>query len=77
VATPYTGPITNDGGPNQCTTAGPDGQNDLNLKFDAKPLLEKLGAVTNKEVRVLSLTGELDDGTPIKGKDVVFINKKK
>ena len=77
VATPYTGTITNDGGPNQCTTAGPDGQTDLNLKFDAKSLLEKLGAVTNKEVRVLTLTGELDNGEPFKGKDVVIINKKK
>jgi hypothetical protein len=80
VATPYSGTITDppqEGDQFDCTTAGADGQNDLNLKFDAKSLLEKLGAVTNKEVRVLTLTGELEDGTPIKGKDVVIINKKK
>ena len=77
VATPYSGTITDPPQANQCTTAGPDGQTDLNLKFDGKSLLEKLGAVTNKEVRVLTLTGELEDGTPIKGKDVVIINKMK
>jgi hypothetical protein len=77
VATPYSGTITDPPQANQCTTAGPDGQTDLNLKFDAKSLLEKLGAVTNKEVRVLTLTGELENGRPFKGKDVVIINKKK
>jgi hypothetical protein len=77
VATPYSGTITDPPQANQCTTAGPDGQTDLNLKFDAKSLLEKLGAVTNKEVRVLTLTGELENGRPFKGKDVVIINKQK
>jgi hypothetical protein len=78
VATPYSGEITTTSPQaNQCTAAGPEGKNDLNLKFDAKPLLAKLGAVTNKEVRVLTLTGKLNDGTSIWGQDVVVINKKK
>jgi len=62
---------------NQCTSAGPDGNNDLNLKFDAKEVISALGTITNKEVRVLTLTGELNDGTLIEGQDVVVINKKK
>jgi VCBS repeat-containing protein len=82
VATPYSGTIPEpplaDGGQFKCTTAGPDGQNDLNLKFDAKRVISALGTITDKKtLRVLKLTGELKDGTPIEGKDVVIINKKK
>jgi hypothetical protein len=82
VATPFSGTITDppqEGDQFDCTTAGPDGQPDLNLKFDAKSVVGALDPpVTNKkELRVLTLTGELDDGTLIEGKDVVVINKKK
>ena len=83
VATPYSGTITNPPLANQCTTAGPDAQKDLNLKFVAKDVLNALApvtTVTNKEVRVLKLSGNLKSaygGTPIQGQDVVVINKKK
>lgn len=60
-----------------CTTEGPDGLMDLTLKFDNQAIVAALGLVTDREVRVLKLTGNLLDGTPIVGEDVVVILKKK
>lgn len=80
VATPYAGTITDPPLAGQCTVAGPDGRSDLNLKFDAKQVLSALGPVTNKQVRVLTVTGNLTaayGGTPFQGHDVVVINTKK
>jgi hypothetical protein len=81
VATPFSGTITEppqDGDQFDCTIAGPDGQNDLNLKFDAKSVVGAMGPITEKKtLKVLTLTGVLNDGTLIEGKDVVVINEKK
>jgi hypothetical protein len=81
VATPYSGAIPDtpeDGDQFKCTTTGSDGEDDLNLKFDAKQVISALGTITDKKtLRALTLTGELEDGTSIEGKDVVVINKKK
>jgi hypothetical protein len=52
-----------------CTTLGPDGYDDLVLHFDTPSL--PLGPVEGREVRTLELTGELYDGTPFVGEDVV------
>lgn len=47
-----------------CTTAGPDGYDDLTLKFKTSDLAAALGSVQNMENRVLTLTGNLYwDGT--------------
>jgi hypothetical protein len=78
VAAPFTGSISNPPKATNCTTAGPDGKKDLNLKFDAKKVLEKLGTVANKDVRVLHLTGKLKPeygGTAIKGEDVIIVSQ--
>jgi len=78
VATPYE-PYTGKSDPYQCTTAGSDGWLDLSLKFDMQEVVAALGPVTNGEVRVLTLTGNLKDefgGTPIYGEDVMIIRKK-
>lgn len=71
VATPFAGTITDPPQAGQCTKAGADGKQDLNLKFDTQQIVKALGQVTNKEVRVLKLTAYLKDGTYIKGEDVV------
>jgi len=62
-----------------CTTEGPDGFQDLTLKFDTQEVIDALGAVSDRECLVLTLTGNLKEefgGTPIQGEDVVFILKK-
>ncbi len=63
-----------------CTTAGPDGFDDLSLKFDAQELIAALGEVEDRVCLLLSLTGNLKDefgGTAIVGEDVARIQKKK
>jgi hypothetical protein len=75
VATPYTPTNGLDGAP-ACTDLGPDGFDDLTLKFDAQELIGALGEVEDGEVRTVTLTGLLQDGTPIEGEDVVVIKAK-
>jgi len=60
----------------ECTIADPDGYLDLTLKFDAQEVVAALGTVGDGDVLVLGLTGELLDGTPIVGEDVIIIIKK-
>jgi len=84
---PYTGKTDCD---SDCNTLGPDGYTDLTLKFDTQELLGVIGVpmteltdaevttlvLSNGDCLVLELTGELLDGTPIYGEDVVRILKK-
>lgn len=56
-----------------CTTEDGDGYTDLTLKFDVRQLLPALGPVTDREVKVLQLLGNLMDGTVFAGEDVVII----
>jgi photosystem II stability/assembly factor-like uncharacterized protein len=56
-----------------CTTDGPDGFDDLTLKFDAQELVAALGSVNNGDELVLTITGNLLDSTPIEGSDCVII----
>lgn len=75
VATPYTGAFS---GASSCTTAGPDGFTDLVLSFSNHAVAAALGNVTNGQVLVLTLTGNLlpqFGGTAIIGQDVVVIVK--
>ncbi len=57
----------------ECTTEGPDGFDDLTLKFEKKAVIEALGEVHDGEIIPLTITGELYDGTPIMGVDCVVI----
>jgi len=75
VATPFI-PFVGKVKSTDCNTAGPDGILDLTLKFNNTSIVSALGSITNKEVRLLNLTGKLYDGTPIVGEDVVVILKK-
>jgi hypothetical protein len=74
VATPFL-PISGRTGRTDCTTARADGHADLVLHFDAQALRGALGVVTDKQVRVLDLTGNFEPalgGAPITGEDVVI-----
>jgi hypothetical protein len=75
VATPFT-PTDGLDDAHDCNDFGPDGFADLTLKFDTQDLIQALGDVEDGEVRVVTLTGVLHDGTPIEGQDVVVIKAK-
>jgi hypothetical protein len=77
-ATPYE-PYTGKEGIYDCTEAGPDGYLDLVVMFDTQEVVAALGEVSDGDVLVLHLTGNLMpeySGTPIAGEDVVRIVKK-
>lgn len=75
VQTPFE-PFTGKTDALDCTDEGPDGFPDLSLKFDNPAVVAALSPVTDEEVRVLKLTGNLMDGTTIVGEDVVVILNK-
>jgi hypothetical protein len=61
-----------------CNNLGPDGFVDLTLKFDTQAVVDALPLeeVEDRDCLNLQLTGNLLDGTPIVGEDVVVILKK-
>ncbi|MGB5892904.1 MAG: T9SS type A sorting domain-containing protein, partial [Ignavibacteriaceae bacterium] len=59
-----------------CTTEGPDGYDDLTLKFNTQELVAALGTVNNGDELELTITGSLLDGTTIEGSDCVIIKAK-
>jgi len=65
-----------DGEECDCTTDGADGFDDLTLKFDTQEIVAALGSVNDGDQEVLTLTGNLIDGTAIEGKDCVIIKSK-
>ncbi len=73
VATPFIGVIDD---ALDCTDEGPDGFDDLTLKFRTQDVVTALGAVSDGDVLILELTGNLTDGSTIGGEDVVVILKK-
>ena len=75
VAAPFE-PFTGKEDKDDCTKDGPDEFTDLTLKFDTQDIVNVLGSVSDGDVLVLALTGNLLDGTDIEGEDVVVINKK-
>jgi hypothetical protein len=72
VATPFV-PLLGKEGLLDCTTEGPDGFLDLTLHFNLRSLVAALGPLSAGDVRVLQVTGNLRDGTPIVGEDVVLV----
>lgn len=76
VATPYNGDPPDGTNAYACTEEGPDGFMDLTLKFDAQAVAAALGPVNDGDIILLLVVGELMDGTPIKGVDVIAILKK-
>ncbi|MBL7075456.1 T9SS type A sorting domain-containing protein [candidate division KSB1 bacterium] len=60
-----------------CTSDGRDGFNDLKLEFKTREIVEALGDVEDGDEVVLTLTANLNDGTPIEGYDcVIIINRR-
>jgi hypothetical protein len=76
VATPYDGELD---GAYSCHELNGDGYMDLSLKFDNQEVVAALGVVSDGDVIIIVLTGNLTEdngGTPIVGADVVKIIKK-
>jgi len=69
-------PLSNRQDECDCTTDGADGFDDLTLKFDTQTIVAALGPVNDGDEIVLTITGNLTDGTPIEGKDCVIIKSK-
>lgn len=67
VGTPFTGEECD------CHAMGGDGIVDLSLKFRRADIIMTLGDYYNREMRSLTLTGQLLDGTPFEASDCVRI----
>jgi hypothetical protein len=75
VSTPYE-PYTGKETVEDCNEFGPDGYLDLTLKFDKQEIVEKLGAVEDRQVKLFTVTGKLIEelgNTPIIGEDIVML----
>lgn len=73
VSTPFETNLEEPLDPYSCTTAGPDGYNDLTLKFDYEELRSVLGELNREDVITLSISGQLLDGTEFLGTDIVVV----
>jgi hypothetical protein len=73
------GPVP-DGNECACSEEGPDGYDDLVLKFKTQEivgtLLDVEGELVDGEEWAFTVTGELLDGTPIEGTDCVMVRRK-
>jgi hypothetical protein len=56
-----------------CTDAGPDGIEDLSLKFEATALVAALSPLAQGDERPVTLTGALGDGQPFTASDCFLI----
>jgi hypothetical protein len=63
--------------PCDCEKLPKDTYEDLELKFNSQDIIATLGTVQDGDIRELTLTGNLLDGTAIVGKDCVVIKGKK
>jgi len=63
-------------GRNGSADDGPDGINDLTLRFDSRKIVEALGIMVDEDLLVLELTGNLNNGTQIIGEDIVTVSKR-
>jgi hypothetical protein len=59
----------------QCTTEGPDGYEDLTMKFETEDVVAALGEVGDRDTLVLTLIARTRDGTELEGWDcIVFLD---
>jgi hypothetical protein len=72
VATPFV-PFLGKDDARDCTRERADGFEDLLMRFSQRRVVRALGPVSDGEVVVVPLTGALEDGTPIRGEDVIVI----
>ncbi|MCC4264513.1 VWA domain-containing protein [Oceanimonas baumannii] len=75
VATPYDGGFSEPVLENECTTAGADGWTDLTLKFNSKCVASQLGEVTEREARLINISGQYlnddDEAVDFEASDVM------
>ncbi len=71
VATPLQVPTVPE--PDSCTDEGPDGFDDLTLKFDTQEVLGALGFPSKGDMTSVELEGTLLDGTLFEGYDIIII----
>lgn len=57
----------------ECGTDGPDGFDDLTLKFSAAEVQDVLGPVEPGDTVVVTITGETFEGATVSGVDIVWI----
>lgn len=58
----------------ECSKDGPDGVEDMTIKFSAPDLVAAIGPVVDGEERLLTLTGNLLSGEPFEASDCVLIH---
>lgn len=56
-----------------CTTEGPDGFEDLTLKFQTQEIVAAIGAVNDRDTLELTLTARMEDGAGLLSSDCVVI----
>jgi hypothetical protein len=66
-------PLIKDLGKCACAVTGRDGYDDLTLKFNKWAIVQVLGEVYDGDTIPLTITGQLQDGTPFEGTDCVVI----
>jgi hypothetical protein len=76
VATPPADPCFEPASAFDCLKDRKDGNLDLTLKFETQEIVAALGDVEDGDILKLELTGQLTDGSPITGQDVIIILKK-
>ena len=74
VATPFEGQFSEPPHRMDCTDEGPDGFEDLTLAFNTQEVLEAIGKPQENDVILVTISGQLSDGTAFKGMDVVWVN---
>ena len=70
VATPFIGEL------GDCHDLGADEYIDMTLKFDTQAIVDAIGEVDDGDEIILTLNGNLNDGTDFEGSDSVWIIKK-
>ena len=73
VAAPWGGNASSPASRDDCGTDGPDGHDDLTLKFDTQELIAAIGPVAKGDVVVVTIEGELIGGGAFSGSDVIWI----
>lgn len=66
-------PVGPDAEPCDCTEEGPDGYQDLTLKFKTQEIVQAIGDYEDGDVIELTATGTMFDGTPFEFSDCVWI----
>ncbi|MCH7972200.1 MAG: hypothetical protein IH960_14350 [Chloroflexi bacterium] len=73
VATPWGGSASDPVSRDDCGTDGPDGHDDLTLKFNTQELIAAIGPVEKGDVVVVTIEAELIGGGAITASDVIWI----